>query len=752
MKTNKKCKSVFFKYLISYIVLLLIPILVLSIVILNLFMDQSKKDLINDNINMLMQLQRIIDTDINELEKTVFQISINENLTPSLKYSDTYQKIEAIKVLDDYTLTNDSIYNTLYYFHDDDVIYSAFAVFSKKMFMESLYVFDKWDKQTLLHDLNNIERRKIYSTSSVFDLASHHKLIAFLYPVPLTSKSPYASVAFFINEKSILKKANDDILSHAGNIIILDENNRVITSLSNNISDYLLEAFVSSNNFNHSGYMNIFFEKENYILLYVKSEKTNLTYLSYVPENTSLKNISAVRRILIPGYLFIFLLGLLTIYIFLHLSYNPIKKLKIFTEKISGDNNTEKNEIQAIQTAISNINSANEKLGRKIKNSKNALKEYLLLSLIKGEITTVEEFNQKGKELGIKFTGSYYLSAVFDLSNETKKNKYEIIEYLEENLPGDIEGYGKKSPRKNHLIFLFGLKNPNKTNLKELFNSIQILLEEKKYISCTIGVGKVYKDISKIVNSYFEALISYDYKFIKGNIQIIYYSDINKVMPDISWYPKKELNQLSFHIKTGNMENTNKSFKLIIDKINNVDMPFIMSRCIYFDIINIITKVMQEINFNHKDFINEFYNEIFISDFKSVEELVEIVMKTCNKLSEHIAAHIESHNYNLKDDMLRYIDKNYLYYDFSINSMAKELNISPSYVSRYFKDHMKMTIIEYVANLRIEKSKKLLASTFETVSSIVQSIGYSDTSSFIKKFKQTTGFTPGQYRKFYSSK
>ena len=57
-----------------------------------------------------------------------------------------------------------------------------------------------------------------------------------------------------------------------------------------------------------------------------------------------------------------------------------------------------------------------------------------------------------------------------------------------------------------------------------------------------------------------------------------------------------------------------------------------------------------------------------------------------------------------------------------------------------------MVFVQYVSMLRLEKFKHLLLSSNDSIQSLVQSVGYNDASTFIRKFKQAEGVTPGEYR------
>ena len=86
----------------------------------------------------------------------------------------------------------------------------------------------------------------------------------------------------------------------------------------------------------------------------------------------------------------------------------------------------------------------------------------------------------------------------------------------------------------------------------------------------------------------------------------------------------------------------------------------------------------------------------------------------------------------------------------NLEKIADHFQMSISYFSRYMKDQTGYTFTEYVTHLRMEEVKRLLRHSDLAIKDIVASVGYSDVSNFMRKFKNTEGITLGQYRKLYS--
>jgi len=101
------------------------------------------------------------------------------------------------------------------------------------------------------------------------------------------------------------------------------------------------------------------------------------------------------------------------------------------------------------------------------------------------------------------------------------------------------------------------------------------------------------------------------------------------------------------------------------------------------------------------------------------------------------------------DEIISYVHRNFADHNFSVQLLADEFNTPVSTLSSYFKQKTGHTLIDYIAFLKIEKAKTLLSSTNLTLQELVDNIGYSDVSSFIRKFKKIVGTTPGAYRENY---
>lgn len=96
-----------------------------------------------------------------------------------------------------------------------------------------------------------------------------------------------------------------------------------------------------------------------------------------------------------------------------------------------------------------------------------------------------------------------------------------------------------------------------------------------------------------------------------------------------------------------------------------------------------------------------------------------------------------------------YIDQNYGT-NLTLEVLAEASHGSPYHLHRTFKKVKGLTPVEYIQQVRMNKTKQLLLHSELEISKVGASVGMANTSYFITLFKRLTGLTPAQYRKQYS--
>lgn len=95
--------------------------------------------------------------------------------------------------------------------------------------------------------------------------------------------------------------------------------------------------------------------------------------------------------------------------------------------------------------------------------------------------------------------------------------------------------------------------------------------------------------------------------------------------------------------------------------------------------------------------------------------------------------------------IMSYIDGN-LTTPMTLDSISQALSLDKYYLSHLFKSETESSIFQYIIVKRVALAKELL-SEGHTVLEACHLSGFHDYSNFIRTFRQTTGFTPGQFKR-----
>ncbi|MCF0134566.1 MAG: response regulator [Blautia sp.] len=100
----------------------------------------------------------------------------------------------------------------------------------------------------------------------------------------------------------------------------------------------------------------------------------------------------------------------------------------------------------------------------------------------------------------------------------------------------------------------------------------------------------------------------------------------------------------------------------------------------------------------------------------------------------------------LLEEAKAFIQQNYQKDEMSLQTVAAQVNVSPSYFSAIFSAETGQTFIEYLTSVRLEKAKELLMCSSLRTSEIGYEVGYKDSHYFSYIFKKVVGCSPKEYK------
>ncbi len=99
--------------------------------------------------------------------------------------------------------------------------------------------------------------------------------------------------------------------------------------------------------------------------------------------------------------------------------------------------------------------------------------------------------------------------------------------------------------------------------------------------------------------------------------------------------------------------------------------------------------------------------------------------------------------------IIEYINDHISSPDLTVSHIAEAAGFSEVHFRKLFKNYYGVSPKQYVQSLRIDRAKRLLEISNDSISSIAKQCGFSTMFYFSKLFKEKTGYSPYEYREHY---
>lgn len=431
-------------------------------------------------------------------------------------------------------------------------------------------------------------------------------------------------------------------------------------------------------------------------------------------------------------------LGFLLILFAMRITYMPLHKL---THKIVSDSDPKLGYLEQLDSAFATAEEQNQLLKSKLDNYRISMKKSLLDSIFtsnrQDQATALPNIDQ--------FFDTESDNEIYAIKIASLKEKLpylNIQKYFRKMLPGNdpciILEAGVKS-----VVFLINYIGTELNKDEVLIELLYNLHEEYGYLSAISNGSSSPMDIPSLYENVTQASNYWD------RIQVVAFKSLPPVSSSFG-YPYDKLEQLAELLNDNNFSETrillNSLFQVIDHTFregNNL-MDFFV-RCILVDILTIIINSMNQANLTFKSYCDLYFETLyFCRSFPYSEKAAEITDNTM-KLLDFYEKELSGKIVN-PAQISQFIEKSYCDPNFSISMMADHFQVSIAYMSYRFKKELNQNFLDYLWALRLEKAKELLKSTDMSIDEISTAVGYINTASFRRKFKQETGITPSQFR------
>lgn len=267
------------------------------------------------------------------------------------------------------------------------------------------------------------------------------------------------------------------------------------------------------------------------------------------------------------------------------------------------------------------------------------------------------------------------------------------------------------------------------------------------YPDVYIGIGQFNTKLSGAKKSYHEALQCLQLLSLEEeNSQILHVDDVLEKLQNIELdYENMLEKEVYTSVTSGDVAKSIHGFESIFSRMlqdTRLDFKAIKNRSI--SLIIGFAKRWESVIGNYGDILIE------ILEAQNSNELYRI----CNQFIVESVGQITSVR---QKKILGTIEKadNYMesHYDedISLEDIAKEVNLSSYYFSRFYKGETGINFSDKLTNIRIDKAKEYLLESGLSIKEISFKVGYTDSNYFSKLFKKITGYTASEFKKMSGS-
>lgn len=372
------------------------------------------------------------------------------------------------------------------------------------------------------------------------------------------------------------------------------------------------------------------------------------------------------------------------------------------------------------------------------------------------------EMLERGEHLGLDFAASYYLVMLFKIlpvgnPMDYSKAMVECQQKVEERIHQEdeillfdrgVEGWA--------LIILGESQEDIEDRAAGLKKILKSLTSEHKGIEFFGGIGSVVERPNELQKSYLESNKAFAARFFTNSNQFVRFDELDLVIKDLNEsldihsvdVSKVNQKSVSSFLKSGSKEEIDTFVEEYLKSVGEQNYRSLLFR--QYVIINcyLAAKSFLEGLGMEDVLLSKEVTDVdhIIKDNRSMERVSYYLRQLFFEAMDLRDKQAERKYGKLLGAAVEYIRENYANEEISLNTVATQVNMSPSYFSSIFSQEMGQTFIEYLTDIRMEKARELLMCSNKKSMEIAFEVGYKDAHYFGYLFKKTMGCTPKEFR------
>ena len=744
MKVIKRLKrlrtSTFVRYALSYVTLLAIVLAVVFGYMYYYVGSEVREKTTASHINRLNRIAFQHEAHLSSMLNTAMQIGLSPYIEPFSYWDDPARAYELLKQMTPYTITNYFCDQMYLCFSGDDHIYSSSSSMTLDMFMTLMH-FEKTPAEELLRLLRNPGKMSILPSQMVESTLiddNSCRMITLLTPLGTSTQSSKGTMMFLIKE-SVYIKLFADAIEDSNNTYIFHDEQLLAQECDFDIPAELIAQHLNKNRelqieqFRHDG--------ESWLLLSYHGADWGMRYVT-VLRAADLSG-SAWRSMyrLSWALLAVGAAGVIVALLLARRNTRPIREISSLLSRHGSD----ADELTSIRTGIRELSDRNTDLNSKLERSLPMQRHDFVLRFMKGRYATREDAVMAARALGMNIDRPYLAVALSGVQDHNDQ-PLDLRSAPFDSIPNAI-GCGVELVALNVHMYLMFASEPD--TLYRMTEAIRETTMERSG-HAIVALSGVKTDFFSAPAAYLEAATAYDNRFVMDENRILDYSTISTSIEDILPKARKITDGINQALILNDCGLLSGKIDELLQLLKHTNMSPFVFRLIYNDTIaTLLRERTASLASDHE--LKELYDIFSLSNCQSLDDLDGLLRKLCHlilKTDEKVREpDVEAEQPSVITQVVSYIQDHFADQELSISAIAEAFDMPTARLSLAFKDIMRMSPLEYLTLLRVERSKALLSESDRSIKDIAAAVGYYDSSSFIRRFKQMTGITPLQYRR-----
>ena len=763
-RSMRLSKSRSFKgFLVSYILILLLPIFVAGLVY-NKAIVIMQNNAIKFSSSHLNHMKSLMEKELLYVDKYILELSIKPELrrinnlsSPLPGSSEMYWFYDFYRLYNNMNFNNIRDANRLFLLlNNNQTVFSQnYVSFSFEDFYQDYFGYEQLDYEQW-HDIyfNKIYYREYFPEQKMKVNGIEGNYITSLYTLPIIRDFGKESriegvIAYLFDADELRGMLQSTIAETGGWAYIVDANNQIL--VSTDVTGNQEMAHIGKED---EGYMIQEMNGEEMMAVYTRLPYVSWTYVSIFPLNSIRASFKDFRLISIGIIIITFLVGMMGSLFLSYRNTKPIHTLmNLLSTVFSEKSFKEKNELVWIQDEIKTIITDNNKM----KDSLSQQHQYLTIlyfeKLLRGELENTNDFKISLRHMGVDLQGPYYIIILIRIhSLDTLVTDDILFEQdlfrvaLDQALTSASAKKGYTHIlNQNELALLLSFKEKENydNHIKKIMSAVSSAFSIHFTIKPIFAIGNLKENLVDIHFSLKEARYAADsIVYNSTGATVVWYKEIGH--KNNEYYYTNEIEQRVVNMtRQGNWQDLKSLLNTIyIHTLGNQKMPNHMKWVLINDLYATIVKLSMDLQMDIS--LKPVATVIDVGNLEQYFKELKIEYKQiCCNLSKNK----KSHNEQLKESIIEYMEQNFTDSNLSVAHLSERFNLSEGYFSQFFKEQMNITYSQYLEVLRIDHACSLLLNTDMTIHEIAHQSGYNNPNTFRRAFGRVKGVSPTNYVK-----